>query len=114
LSSIIKEDEKKSVMSKTGATLIGVVLIVIVLHAFRAMKQSNIIGKVVTKDNAVWVYVVSGNDSLKAMVKDGQFKFTVKPGSWKVLIGHSKLLIDEGLVEVQEGSTLDLGTIRLN
>jgi hypothetical protein len=101
-------------MSKTVATLIGVVLVVIVLHAFRAMKQSNIIGKVVTNDNAVWVYLVSGNDSLKAMVEDGQFKFTVKPGSWKVFIEHSKLLIDEGLVEVQEGNTLDLGTIRLN
>jgi hypothetical protein len=101
-------------MSKTVATLIGVVMVVIVLHAFRAMKQSNITGKVVTKYNSVWVHLIGENDSLKTKVTDGQFKFTVKPGSWKVLIEHSKLLIDEGLVEVQEGSTLDLGIIRLN
>ena len=101
-------------MSKTVATLIGVVLVVIVLHAFRAMKQSNITGKVVTGDNKVWVMLVNENDSLKSMVMDGQFRFTVKPGSWKVLIEHSKAVTEEGWIEVQEGSTLDLGTIRLN
>lgn len=101
-------------MSKTVATLIGVVLMVIALHAFRAMKQSNITGKVVSGDKAVWVHLIGEDDSLKTRVTEGQFKFTVKPGSWKVLIENSKLLIDEGLVEVEEGSTLDLGTIRLN
>ena len=101
-------------MSKTVATLIGVVLVVIVLHAFRAMKQSNITGKVVNGDNKVWVVLVNESDSLKTMVEDGQFKFTVKPGSWKVLIEHRKSMTEEGSVDVQEGSTLDLGTIRLN
>jgi hypothetical protein len=105
---------KLSVMSKTVATLIAVVLIVIVLHAFRAMQQSNITGKVQSDDKKVWVYLINGEDSLKTRVTGGSFKFTVKPGSWKVMIDHSNVMVDEGLVEVLEGHTLDLGTIRLN
>lgn len=101
-------------MSKTVATLIGVVLIVIVLHAFRAMQQSSITGKVDSDEQKVWVYLINGNDSLKARVIEGSFRFTVKPGSWKVMIDDSNVMIDEGLVEVEEGRTLDLGTIRLN
>jgi hypothetical protein len=101
-------------MSKTVATFIAVVLVVIALHAFRAMQQSNITGKVITDARNVWVYLINGNDSLKTRVHEGHFKLTVKPGSWKVLIDNNKRFIDEGLVEVQEGSTLDLGTIRLN
>jgi hypothetical protein len=47
-------------------------------------------------------------------VTEGSFKFTVKPGSWKVMIDHSNVMVDEGLVEVLEGHNVDLGTIRLN
>ena len=101
-------------MSKTVATLIGVVFLVIVLHAFRAMHESNITGQVVTQDNKVWVHLINGQDSLKTRITDGRFRFKVKPGSWKVMVQNSELMVDEGQVEVVEGSTLDLGTIHLN
>jgi hypothetical protein len=101
-------------MSKTVATFIAVVLVVIALHAFRAMQQTNITGKVISDAKNVCVYLINGNDSLKTRVNAGHFKLTVKPGSWKVLIDDNKMMIDEGLVEVREGSTLDLGIIRLN
>jgi hypothetical protein len=101
-------------MSKTVATLIGVVLIVIGLHAFRMMHESSISGQVISGDNKVWVHLVSGQDSMKAMITGGSFKFKVKPGSWKVRVQNSETIYDEGLVEVPEGSSLDLGTIRLN
>lgn len=102
-------------MSKTVATFIGVVSVVIVLHAFRAMHESNITGKIITLDKNVWIYAVNGKDSLKTMVSNGRFKLTVKPGSWKVLIGNNHLLHSVGkTVEVPEGSTLDLGTLKLN
>src|ERR1043165_74625 len=101
-------------MSKTVATFIGVVSMVIFLHATRAMQKSNITGNVFSQ-GSVWVYAINGKDSLKTMVSNGRFNLTVKPGSWKVLIANSKMLRDEGMtVEVQEGSTMDLGTIKLN
>lgn len=101
-------------MSKTVATLIGVVLIVIVLHAFRAMHESNITGEVISEDNKVWVHLINGEDSLKTIVTRGHFKCKVKPGSYKVMVQNNELMVDEGQVEVIEGNTLDLGIIRLN
>ncbi|MBO9201787.1 MULTISPECIES: hypothetical protein [Niastella] len=102
-------------MDKTVATFIGVVCAVIGLHATRAMNQSNITGKVSSERDSVWVYAVSGNDSLKTMVSNGQFRFKVRPGSWRVTVtkDHEK---NEGvhLVQVTEGRTLDMGTIILN
>ena len=102
-------------MDKTVATLIGVVGVVIGLHASRAMHQTNITGKVFSARDSVWVYAVSGKDSLKTMVSNGHFRFTVKPGSWKVTVKNNLVSHDEGKqVEVVEGSTLDVGTIILN
>jgi hypothetical protein len=102
-------------MDKTVATLIGVVSVVIGLHASRAMHQTNITGKVFSARDSVWVYAVNGKDSLKTMVNNGKFRFTVKPGSWKVTVKKNQLSNVEGkLVEVIEGSTLDMGTIILN
>lgn len=103
-------------MDKTVATFIGVVSVVIGLHAARAMHQTNITGKVFTAKDSIWVYAVNGNDSLKTMVtNNGKFRFTVKPGSWKVTVKKNQLSEAEGtLVEVVEGSTLDMGTIILN
>jgi hypothetical protein len=102
-------------MSKTVATFIGVVLTVSGLHAFRAMQKSNITGTIISPDAPVWVYAINGRDSLKTRVTNGKFQFTVKPGSWKVLIENSKLFNDEAKkVDVEEGRTMDLGTIRLN
>ena len=102
-------------MDKTVATLIGVVGVVIGLHASRAMHQTNITGKVFSARDSVWVYAVNGRDSLKTMVNNGKFRFTVKPGSWKVTVKKNQLGHGEAkLVEVIEGSTLDMGTIILN
>jgi hypothetical protein len=102
-------------MDKTVATFIGVVSVVIGLHASRAMHQTNITGKVFSKQDSVWVYAVSGKDSLKTMVSNGKFRFNVKPGSWKVTVTKNHTNGDEGqLVEVEEGRTNDIGTIILN
>jgi len=102
-------------MDKTVATLIGVVGVVIGLHATRAMHQTNITGKVFSARDSVWVYASNGKDSLKTMVSNGKFRFTVKPGSWKVTVKKNQVGHEEGkLVEVIEGSTMDMGTIILN
>jgi hypothetical protein len=107
-----KGDLKTLFMDKTVATFIGVVSVVIGLHASRAMHQTNITGKVQafsTRDS-IWVFAVNGKDSLKTMVNKGKFRFTVKPGSWKVTVSPH-----EGkTVEAVEGNTMDMGTIILN
>jgi hypothetical protein len=102
-------------MDKTVATFIGVVSVVIGLHASRAMHQTNLTGKVNSKQDSVWVYAVSGSDSLKTMVSNGEFRLHVKPGSWKVTVTKNHDNNHEvQLVEVIEGRTNDMGTIILN
>ena len=97
-------------MSRTVATFIGVVSMVILLHAFRAMHESSIVGKIVSAKD-VWVYAVNGKDSIKTIARNGKFRLSVKPGSWKVLIAKRNELKDQGNINVLEGKTLDLGTI---
>jgi hypothetical protein len=102
-------------MDKTVATLIGVVSVVVGLHASRAMHQSNITGKVTSERDSVWVYAVNGKDSLKTMVSNGQFRFKVKPGEWRVIVTKDHTdNVGGQKVEVSEGRTLDMGTIILN
>ncbi|OQP64532.1 hypothetical protein [Niastella populi] len=101
-------------MDKTVATFIGVVSVVVGLHASRAMHQSNITGKVFSEKDSVWVVAVNGKDSLKTMVNNGRFRFTVKPGSWKVTVAPHHKNVEGKIVEAVEGSTLDMGTIILN
>jgi hypothetical protein len=103
-------------MDKTVATFIGVVSVVIGLHASRAMHQTNITGKVqaFSSRDSIWVFAVNGKDSLKTMVNKGRFRFTVKPGSWKVTVAPHQENQEGQMVEAVEGSTLDMGTIILN
>ncbi|OQP40909.1 hypothetical protein A4H97_14990 [Niastella yeongjuensis] len=102
-------------MDKTVATFIGVVSVVIGLHASRAMNQSNITGKVTSERDSIWVYAVNGTDSLKTMVSNGEFRFKVKPGEWRVIVTKNHPNTEGGqTVEVSEGRTLDMGTIILN
>lgn len=99
-------------MSKTVATFIGVVSLVILLHAFRAMHESNITGKIITPQRSVWVCAVNGTDSLKTLIHYGSFRLTVKPGVWKVLVSKDKEMEDEGrTVLVKEGATANIGTV---
>jgi hypothetical protein len=103
-------------MDKTVATFIGVVSVVIGLHASRAMHQTNITGKVqaFSSRDSIWVFAVNGKDSLKTMVNNGKFRFTVKPGSWKVTVAPHQENKGGKMVEAVEGNTLDMGTIILN
>jgi hypothetical protein len=102
-------------MDKTVATFIGVVSVVIGLHASRAMHQTYITGKVFSKQDSVWVYAVNGKDSVKTMVNNGKFQFNVKPGSWRVTVTKNHRNGEEGLmIEAVEGRNIDMGTIILN
>jgi hypothetical protein len=101
-------------MDKTVATFIGVVCVVVGLHATRAMHQSNITGKVSSARDSIWVFAVNGRDSLKTMVSNGKFRFKVRPGAWRVSVKNHAVNSTGQMVEVSEGRTLDMGTIILN
>jgi hypothetical protein len=104
-------------MSKTVVAFIGVCTVIVLSHAFKAMHQSTIVGQIATPKESMWVYAVNGTDSLKTMVGDtnGRFRLTVKPGAWKVLVTRNRMVQNEGvMIDVQEGSTMDVGTITFN
>jgi hypothetical protein len=79
------------------------------------MQDSGIKGTISPADGAGIVWAISGADSLKATPENGAFSFSVKPGTYKVIVqgvGDYKNFIKDNVV-VEEGKVTDLGTITL-
>lgn len=102
-------------MKKAGVTLFVIVTVVATLHAFRAMQQANIKGKVIEANGVVSVLATNGIDSVGATPENGVFSLPVKPGNWKVYVNartpYRNVMMN---VPVYEGNTIDLGIIRLH
>lgn len=102
-------------MKRTFATFIAVISMVIALHAFRYMKQSGIHGKLIPAHRAGIIMAIGGGDTLKARHSDGEFNFTVKPGTWKLVVKGNASFDDVVVYTVaEEGKIVDLGEIKLN
>lgn len=89
--------------------------IVIALCSFILNQDSGIKGTVSPADGAGIVWAVSGSDSVKVTPDNGAFAFSVKPGTYKVIVqalADYKTFIKENVV-VEEGKVTDLGTITL-
>ena len=67
-------------------TLFVIVTVVASLHAFRAMQQANIRGKVMEANGVVSVLATNGIDSVGTTPINGVFSLVVKPGNWKVFV----------------------------
>lgn len=102
-------------MKKTAFTLIVTILTVAMLHAFRMMQSSSISGKVIPPEGSELILAISGRDSIRTNVINGAFVFTVKPGTWKIMVEGKAPFKDAVLerVDVKEGQNTDLGEIRL-
>ena len=101
-------------MKKSVVTFIAIVLVIIVLHAFRAMKQPTITGKIYPGNAATTVWAINGSRLVKVTPQNGEFQFAVPPGSWKVMVeAHQPYENYRMPAEVVEGKTLDLGVINL-
>lgn len=102
-------------MKKAGVTLFVIVTVVASLHAFRAMQQANIRGKVMEASGVVSVLATNGIDSIGTTLVNGVFSLSVKPGNWKVFVNarmpYRNVMMN---VPVYEGNTVDLGIIRLH
>ena len=102
-------------MKKTLATFIAVVAMVIALHAFRVMRQSEIHGKLTPAHRAGIVWAISDGDTLKARHNEGEFNFTVKPGTWKLVFKGNAPFNDMVMyTNAVEGKSVDLGEIEMN
>src|SRR5688572_17295806 len=101
-------------MKRTLATFIAVITMVVALHAFRVMKQSGITGKLTPAHRAGLVWAIGNGDTLKARHEDGSFSFTVKPGTWKLVVKGAASFHDVVVyTTAEEGKTVDLGEIAL-
>ena len=102
-------------MKKTAFTLFATILMVAMLHAFRLMQSSSISGKIIPPEGSEIVWAIMGRDSIKTPVMSGAFVFTVKPGTWKIIVDGKEPFKDAVLekVDVKEGQNTDVGEIRL-
>lgn len=105
---------KVDFMKKSVITFFSIVLVIIALHAFRALQQSTITGKIFPANAATTVWAINGNHLLKVTPQNGSFELTVPPGSWSVMVEANKPYENfKTPALVEEGKTKDLGIIRL-
>ncbi|HTE25722.1 carboxypeptidase-like regulatory domain-containing protein [Flavitalea sp.] len=96
-----------------SAVLLSV--IIIGLFAFRVAQNSGIKGTVSPAEGTGMVWAISSSDSLKMTPEKGTFAFSLKPGTYKVIVqavSDYKSFIKENVV-VEDGKVTDLGTITL-
>jgi hypothetical protein len=81
----------------------------------KAIGATVIKGRVEPVNAAVEVWAISGSDSLKVGINDGAFIINGKPGIYKLVVvakvPYKDVIKDD--VQVADGNTTDLGTIRL-
>jgi hypothetical protein len=87
------------------------------VHAVRIMRTGSINGKVFPSNPRQSVLATNGQDSVRAVSRNGNFRMRVDPGMWKVVVDYktrsSANVIREN-VEVNDGENINLGEIRLS
>jgi hypothetical protein len=79
------------------------------------LETSAIKGRVDPADGAIEAVAISTTDSVKAAVTDGMFLLNVRHGTYKLIVVGKppyKSVVKDN-VEVADGNTTDIGTIRL-
>lgn len=101
---------------KTEWTLIIIVLVTSLLHAYKNFQTSGISGRVSPKDAAEIVWAIQGVDSIRTVPANGVFMLEVKPGIYKVIIDAKQPFKDVMVesIEVISGKTTDLGEIKIS
>jgi hypothetical protein len=103
-------------MRKAFLELLTIVLIIIVIHTTRILRTGFINGKLNPANQAGSILAINGNDSVRAISKNGYFGMKVKPGVWKVVVSmkpQTNSVVRENL-EVNEGENINLGEIKLS
>ncbi len=104
-------------MKRFISGLTGAIALVILLLAFTSQTETGVIkGRVNPLDAANQVWAISGADTLKTTLNNGEFVFDkVKTGSYTVAIDAKDPYKDQMIdnVEVKVGEIKDLGEIKL-
>ncbi|HTE27207.1 hypothetical protein [Flavitalea sp.] len=104
-------------MNNTALTLLGVVIAVIVLHAFKASQTSSVTGHMKIDPKGSRIVARQGNDSVKTPVAaDGSFRISLTKGSWQLEMERfnnqkqvQNIFIDS--MTIREPEDIDLGNI---
>ena len=104
-------------MKKTAITLLGVIIAVIGLHAFRASQTSQVTGHMKINPRGSRIVARQGNDSVQSPVSaDGSFRISLTKGKWALEMeryNNSKqvqnIFIDT--MVIREREDIDLGNI---
>lgn len=103
-------------MKNTLLKMLAIMVIVVALFSFRALKPSTITGRVTPAEGLKDVWAVSQSDTARGVVTQGSFTIeNVKPGTYKVIIDANapyKDVVKEA-VSVVEGQPVDMGEIKL-
>lgn len=92
-----------------------VTAIIVCSFAFRSEDPLFITGKITPADGATAVWAISGTDSTKALLENGTFALSVKPGTYTVMIDAADPYKDvtKKNITVSEKKPKDLGEIKL-
>ncbi|MEO5995686.1 MAG: carboxypeptidase regulatory-like domain-containing protein [Chitinophagaceae bacterium] len=100
---------------KTKWTLVVIVLVAIILHAYKEFQTSGISGRLSSKEAAEMIWAIQGVDSIKAVPENGVFILEAKPGKYKIIVDakqpYKNVLVES--IEVTMGKTTDLGEVKM-
>jgi len=95
--------------------VVAVLVAGLALYAFRSNLNGMITGKIFPITAVKNVWAISGTDSIKANMSNGNFSISVKAGTYQVYAEaeepYKSNMLDD--VQVREGSPTDVGQIKL-
>jgi hypothetical protein len=103
-------------MKKFGLISLSLTGSLLILFAFNSFQTNGIQGKVLPVQGAATVSAVSGLDTLRGQIVNGNFKFpAIKPGTYSVTIKGIPPYLDSTVVNIAviKDAVTDIGSIRL-
>ena len=95
--------------------LVLLIVVIIGIHAQRAMHSGTIEGSVYPANLRPSVVAVRGDDSVRSVSNDGHFGMRLQPGMWKVIFAVKNPVqgrLVEKNVNISEGQRINLGEIK--
>jgi hypothetical protein len=113
---LTEQEQKAKVMKKFCLNILPLVLISLMVLAFKVQNDGAIQGKVLPPEGVQMVVAIAGRDTVSSQLNTGSFMLAkLKPGTYTVWLKGVPPFRDTSIVNVAviEGTTTDLGEIRL-
>ena len=102
---------------KSVLKLLPLLIVFLIVAAFKIQNDGAIQGKVVPQEGVQMVVAIAGRDTVSTQLNGGSFMLSkLKPGTYTVWMKGNPPFRDTSIVNVAviEGTTTDIGEIRLN